>query len=185
MFVYLTVLTNEPRLILDSTRFNLTLKRLCIHLLENHINFNDSVLIGLQPRGILLSRCILNELQKITGKQIAYGELDVTFFRDDFRMKNLIPSASNMNVIVDNKRVVLIDDVLFTGRSIRSGLDAIQQFGRPSAVELLVLVDRRFSRHVPIHPDYTGITVDVVSSESVQVDWLNESNAQITLRTKA
>jgi len=185
LFVYLTVLATEPRIILDSTRFSLTLQRLCIHLLENHLNFNESVLIGLQPRGILLARCILQELQKITGTEIPYGELDVTFFRDDFRMKNLIPSASNMDVVVENKRIVLIDDVLFTGRSIRAGLDAIQQFGRPSSVELLVLVDRRFSRHVPIHPDYTGLTVDVVSSESVVVDWLDESKAQITLRKKA
>ncbi|MBX7203132.1 MAG: bifunctional pyr operon transcriptional regulator/uracil phosphoribosyltransferase PyrR [Bacteroidia bacterium] len=171
-----------PRLILDSARFSITIRRLCFQLIENHDNFSNSVLIGLQPRGILLARCIREELNKLTGNNIAYGELDTTFFRDDFRMKALVPNTTQMECPIENRNVILIDDVLFTGRSVRAAMDALQQFGRPNHVELLVLVNRRFSRHVPVQPDYVGLTVDALFSEKVIVQWAGDMNtAAITL----
>jgi pyrimidine operon attenuation protein/uracil phosphoribosyltransferase len=131
-------------------------------------------LIGLQPRGIFLANRIHSQLSGILkGSNISLGNLDITFFRDDFRKHEnpLIPSSSTMDFIIENKKVVLIDDVLFTGRTIRAGLDAMLAFGRPSRVELMVLVDRRYSRDLPIQPDYVGIVVDTISSEKVKVLW--------------
>lgn len=166
-----------PRIILDSERFRLTLARLCYQLIENHDDFSQTVVVGLQPRGVMLSRRIIAELNRLTGQKVTYGELDVTFFRDDFRRKALIPQNTQMDFVVEGKKVVLIDDVLFTGRSIRAGLDALQQFGRPEKVELLVLVDRRWSREIPVSPDYVGVTVDAVFSEKVSLEWGNDNQA--------
>tara|TARA_R110002096_G_scaffold378222_7_gene572170 strand:+ start:42712 stop:43257 length:546 start_codon:yes stop_codon:yes gene_type:complete len=162
------------RLILNSTQLQLTIKRLCYQLIENHNNFENSVLIGLQPRGIYLAKRIHEELKIISGnKQIALGTIDVTFFRDDFRRREspLIANKTDINFIIEDKKVVLIDDVLFTGRTIRAGLDAMLAYGRPDLVELLVLIDRRYSRHLPIEPKYVGTVVDSVQSERIEARW--------------
>lgn len=161
-------------IILEEPKFEITLKRLCHELIEQHDDFSKSVLIGLQPRGIYLSRTIKKRLESGKNKKkISYGELDVTFYRDDFRRREepLIPSATDMNFTIENKNIVLIDDVLFTGRTIRAALDALLDFGRPAKVELLILIDRRFSRHLPIEPDYVGLNVDSRVSEKVKVEW--------------
>jgi pyrimidine operon attenuation protein/uracil phosphoribosyltransferase len=119
-----------------------------------------------------MARRIHKELQQILGvDDINLGELDVTFYRDDFRKKDLVPNTTSIDFIIEDKNVVLIDDVLFTGRTIRAGLDAMLAFGRPTDVELLVLIDRRFSRHVPIQAKYIGKRVDTVASERVIVNW--------------
>lgn len=162
----------KPRLILDSPQFEITLNRLCYQLIEVHNDFSDSVIIGLQPRGIFLARRIQTILQKILKKKdIPCGSLDITFYRDDFRRKELVPSSTEIDFIVEDKNVVLIDDVLFTGRTIRAGLDAMLDFGRPKDVELLVLIDRRLSRNVPIQAKYAGCTIDSIASERVKVEW--------------
>jgi pyrimidine operon attenuation protein/uracil phosphoribosyltransferase len=164
----------SKRLILDSTQLDLSIKRLCFQLIENHDDFSNSVLIGLQPRGIYLAKRIHENLQIILGKNvIPLGSLDTTFFRDDFRRREnpLIPTKTNIDFIIEGKKVVMIDDVLFTGRTIRSGLDAMLAYGRPDLVELLVLVDRRYSRHLPIEPNYVGVTVDSLQSERVEAKW--------------
>src|SRR5688572_9922706 len=162
----------KPRLILSSKQFDLTLTRLCHQLIETHNDFKDSALISLQPRGIYLGRRIQAKLQDILKKKdIKYGELDITFYRDDFRKKELIPNATKIDFIIEDKNVVLIDDVLYTGRTIRAGLDAMLAFGRPKDVELLVLVDRRFSRHVPIQAKYVGIVIDSIDTQKVKVEW--------------
>ncbi|RYD87666.1 MAG: bifunctional pyr operon transcriptional regulator/uracil phosphoribosyltransferase PyrR, partial [Sphingobacteriales bacterium] len=101
--------------------------------------------------------------------------LDITFFRDDFRRQHEKPLEANktdISFIVENKKVVFVDDVLYTGRSIRAALTAIQSFGRPGSVELMVLIDRRFSRDLPIQPDYRGRQVDAINNEKVKVSWL-------------
>lgn len=114
-----------------------------------------------------------SQLEAILGKEVVCGNLDITFYRDDFRRreKPLIPSATNIDFVIENKKVVLVDDVLYTGRTIRSGMDALLAFGRPRKVELLVLVDRRFRRDLPIQADYVGQTVDTLVSERVSVEW--------------
>lgn len=171
---------------LDKNRFEITLKRLAHQLIEVHDDFAETVIIGLQPRGIYLARRIQQDLQRILKKKnIPCGDLDITFHRDDFRKKELIPNRTNIDFVIEDKNVVLVDDVLFTGRTIRAGLDALIDFGRPKDIELMVLVDRRLSRHVPIQAKYTGITVDSIASQNVKVEWNEtEGKDRVTLVDK-
>ena len=138
----------ERQVILNAKHLELTIKRLSHELIESHTDFSTTVLVGLQPRGIHVLDRIRKELESILNHPIVCGNLDITFYRDDFRRreKPLIPSITNIDFSIENKSVVLIDDVLYTGRTIRSGLDALLSFGRPSKVELLALIDRRFKR---------------------------------------
>jgi pyrimidine operon attenuation protein/uracil phosphoribosyltransferase len=163
----------EKQVILNSKHFELTINRLCYQLIENHNDFSDTVLIGLQPRGINVLTRIKSRLEEILGKEVVCGNLDITFYRDDFRRREvpLIPSATNIDFDIENKNVVIMDDVLYTGRTIRSGLDALLAFGRPKKVELLTMIDRRFRRDLPISADYVGKTVDTLISERVSVEW--------------
>jgi pyrimidine operon attenuation protein/uracil phosphoribosyltransferase len=143
-------------------------------LIENHDDFSNSVIIGIQPRGVFLAQRIQKELANILSHtDIQHGNLDITFFRDDFRRKGGIhlPNSTQIDFIIEGKKVILIDDVLWTGRTIRAALDAILVFGRPQTVELLTLVDRRYSRHLPIKADYVGIHVDTIHSQKVIVHW--------------
>lgn len=177
----------EKQVILNEKHFELTVLRLCHQLIENHNDFSNTVLIGLQPRGIHLLNRLKFLLEEILNTSIQCGNLDITFYRDDFRRREtpLVPSATNIDFVIENKNVVLIDDVLFTGRTIRSGLDALLAFGRPQKVELLTLIDRRFKRHLPIQPDYVGKTVDTLISERVSVEWKEvEGEDQVILYTK-
>lgn len=160
--------------LLDGQKFQITIKRLCHQLIENHDDFSDSVILGIQPRGIYLANRIASELQQILPQaNILNGSLDITFFRDDFRRREapLLPNVTSIDFIIEGKKVILVDDVLWTGRTIRSAMDAMLAFGRPKKVELLVLVDRRFSRDLPIEPDYIGIQVDSINSQRVIVSW--------------
>ncbi len=178
-------MVNE-RLIIDSNKLQLTIKRLCYQLIENHHDFSDSVILGLQPRGIYMADRIHKELEQILNKKVLLGRLDVTFFRDDFRRREspLIPNATQIDFTIENKKVILIDDVLYTGRTIRSGLDAMLAYGRPQNVELMVLVDRRYSRHLPVEANYIGTQVDSIAEERVKVEWKEtDGKDQIILYT--
>ena len=160
--------------LLNEKEIFIILNRLACQLIENHQDFSNTILIGMQPRGIFLANRLVKILQDDYNiKDIKLGKLDITFYRDDFRRRDdpLQASSTDINFIVDNKNVVFIDDVLFSGRSIRAALTAIQAFGRPNNIELLVLIDRRFSRHLPIQPDYKGRQVDVIKDEQVKVEW--------------
>lgn len=163
----------EKQVILNPKQVELTINRLCFHLIENHNDFKDSVLIGLQPRGIHVLTRLKEQLEKILGHEITCGNLDITFYRDDFRRreKAIIPNVTNIDFIIENKKVILIDDVLFTGRTIRSGIDALMAYGRPEKVELLTLIDRRFNRQLPIQADYIGKSIDTLKTERVNVEW--------------
>ena len=159
--------------ILNSLQVSLTIKRLCSQLIENHHNFSKSVLIGLQPNGIYLANRLKTDLQNTINKEVQTGSLDITFFRDDFRRKEkpLIPSVTNIDFSLENKKVILVDDVFFTGRTVRSALDAIMTFGRPSSVEFLTLIERRFVQNIPIRADYIGKSIDTIKEEKVSVLW--------------
>jgi pyrimidine operon attenuation protein/uracil phosphoribosyltransferase len=109
--------------------------------------------------------------EQLSPEQVTYGKLDITFYRDDIRKELHIANKTEIPFSIENKNVVLIDDVLFTGRTIRSALDALLDFGRPAKVELCVLIDRRFSRELPIQPDYVGRTIDTFVSQKVKVYW--------------
>jgi pyrimidine operon attenuation protein/uracil phosphoribosyltransferase len=176
----------EPQVILNERQIGLTLQRLCHQLIENHDDFEHTVLIGLQPRGVHLLNRLKLLLEAKLAKNVLCGNLDITFYRDDFRRreKPLIPSVTNIDFMVEGKHVVIVDDVLFTGRTIRSGLDAILAFGRPKSVELLTLIDRRFKRDLPIQADYIGQTVDTLVSERVTVEWKEiEGKDEVNLYT--
>ncbi len=162
------------KVLLTSKEVNIILHRLACQLIENHLDFSDTILIGLQPRGVFLAERLKSLLEKeYKTPEIKLGYLDITFFRDDFRRtdKPLEANKTSINFIVENKKVIFIDDVLFTGRSINAALTAVQSFGRPSEIELLVLIDRRFSRNLPIQPDYRGRQVDAINNEKVKVNW--------------
>lgn len=164
----------SPHTLIDSLQFGHTLRRLCLELIEQHGDFKNTAILGLQPRGVLLSRRIAAMLTETFGiSKVLHGELDITFFRDDVRTRDepLIPGETKLDFLIEQKNVVLVDDVLYTGRTIRAAMDAMLSFGRPGKVELLVLIDRRYSRHLPIQPDYTGRVVDTITSDRVKVFW--------------
>jgi pyrimidine operon attenuation protein/uracil phosphoribosyltransferase len=167
----------SQKVLLTSKEVNIILHRLACQLIENHLDFSNTVLIGIQPRGTYLAnrvKALLENDYQIAAVKL--GFLDITFFRDDFRRgeKQLEANKTQIDFLVEDKKVVFIDDVLFTGRSINAALTAVQSFGRPSEVELLVLIDRRFSRHLPIQPDYRGRQVDVINDEKVIVSWMEK-----------
>ncbi|MBJ7882735.1 bifunctional pyr operon transcriptional regulator/uracil phosphoribosyltransferase PyrR [Gelidibacter salicanalis] len=175
----------SQKVLLNAKEINIILHRLACQLIEKHNDFTNTVLIGIQPRGKFLAdrlAQILKDDYKI--KHIQLGHLDITFFRDDFRRgeKPLEANTTEINFIVEDRNIVFIDDVLYTGRSIRAALTAIQSFGRPNEIELLTLIDRRFSRHLPIQPDYRGRQVDAINKEKVKVNWVeNEGEDAVYL----
>ncbi|MGO4822170.1 MULTISPECIES: bifunctional pyr operon transcriptional regulator/uracil phosphoribosyltransferase PyrR [unclassified Flavobacterium] len=170
------------KVLLNSKEVNIILHRLACQLIEKHLDFKDTILVGIQPRGTFMAERLKSLLEEeYNTPEIQLGYLDITFFRDDFRRtdKPLEANKTKINFIVENKKVIFIDDVLFTGRSIRAALTAIQSFGRPSEIELLVLIDRRFSRNLPIQPDYRGRQVDAINNEKVKVHWKENEGEDI------
>ena len=169
----------DKHILFNNSRVNICLERLAYQLLENHNDFSETILIGLQPRGKFLSQNIVDVLKnKYSLQKLDYGYLDITFFRDDFRTKTdiLIPNETNFKLNVNNKKVVFMDDVLYTGRTIRAALTAIESFGRPKSIELLILVNRRYCRELPIQADYKGFNVDVYEDQKVCVNWSENNN---------
>jgi pyrimidine operon attenuation protein / uracil phosphoribosyltransferase len=162
----------QKKLILDSDLLTITLDRLCQELIENHGDFEHTILLGLQPRGIFLAEWIKEKLIAACKKQILLGYLDATFHRDDFRRREIPAKASETRIpfLIEGKKVVLIDDVLYTGRTVRAALDAMIAFGRPEKVELLVLIDRKRTRDLPISADYVGKYVNTLESQRVLVE---------------
>ena len=164
----------SQKILLTSKEVNIILHRLACQLIEKHLDFSETILIGIQPRGTFLAERLKELLEneyKISN--ILLGYLDITFFSDDFRRndKQLEANKTQIDFLVENKKVIFIDDVLYTGRSIRAALTAVQSFGRPASIELLTLIDRRFSRDLPIQPDYRGRQVDAINDEKVKVCW--------------
>jgi len=158
--------------LLTSQQLSITIKRLAHQVLENNINLDNTVLIGLQPRGIFLSDQIVAEIKKeFSTVKVQYGKLDITFYRDDIRRELHVANQTDIPFSIEGKKVILIDDVLYTGRTIRAALDALLDFGRPEKVELCVLIDRRYSRQFPIQPDYVGKSIDSIISQKVKVYW--------------
>ncbi len=160
------------KVLLNSQQLAITIKRLAHQILENVSEEEDAVIIGLQPRGVYLSEKIVKEIKhNDPDSKVHYGKLDITFYRDDIRNELHIPKQTEINFSVEGKKVILIDDVLFTGRTIRAALDALLALGRPEKVELCVLIDRRFSRQFPIQPDYVGKAIDSSIKQKIKVNW--------------
>ena len=164
----------QSRTIIDNTGVNLTITRLCYQLIENHQDFSNTILIALQPRGTFMLDRIMAKLKEIKPNIAPkIGSIDITFYRDDFRRVDspIVASRTNMEHSIEGRRIVIVDDVLYTGRSVRSAMDALLDFGRPIQVELMVFIDRRFKRHLPIQPEYVGSRVDSLNSERVILSW--------------
>ena len=168
---------NVVKTIVTAKQIPLIIKRLAHQVLEEHPDPAKTVFIGLQPRGIYLSDRLVKELETLYGKKINYGLLDITFYRDDVRKQLHVPNQTHIDFSIENKNVVIIDDVLYTGRTTRAALDALLDFGRPDRVELCVLIDRRFSREFPILSNYTGKTIDTIFSQKVKVNWMERDGA--------
>ncbi len=164
----------QGKIILDKGKFQLTLERLSYELIENHGDFDNTCLIGIQEKGVLLAERLTQLIKKNNRKaKFDYGKLDITFYRDDFRRRTtpLSPSNTEIDFLIEGKNVIIFDDVLYTGRTIQAAMNALGDFGRPNRVELVTLVNRRFNRHFPIKADYEGINVDALDEAYVKVEW--------------
>lgn len=162
---------SSNRTILGDIGFNLTLERLARQLIENYGDFADAALVGIQPRGTYLARRLYERLRQLSPK-LLFGALDITFFRDDLHQEGILaPSAMEMNFSTEDKRIILVDDVLYTGRTVGAAIQALQNLGRPTQIELLVMVERRFARHMPFAPDYRGVETDAFNDAYVRVRW--------------
>ena len=169
--------TMNQKVLLTSKEVNIILNRLACQLIEKHLDFSETILIGIQPRGTFLAKRLKRILENdYQVSNIKIGFLDITFFRDDFRRtdKPLEANITQIDFLVENKKVIFVDDVLYTGRSIRAALTAIQYYKRQTKIELLTLIDRRFSRDLPIQPDYRGRQVDAINDEKVKVTWAEQ-----------
>ena len=178
----------EEREILNRESIIIIIERLCHQLIEGHNTFDNTVLIGVQPRGTYLNNRILKKLKLIVpNSEIKSGNVDISFYRDDLMRRDepIVPEVMDINISLEGKNIVLIDDVLFTGRSIRSAIDALMTFGRPKSVELLTLIDRRFSRDLPIQPNYVGKKIDAMDSEKIIVEWEETTGIDRVLMRKS
>ncbi len=164
----------RAKTILQDKKFRFVLERISRQLIENHGDFSNTCLIGIQDRGGLFAERLFEILKReMPELKLEFGKLDITFYRDDFRTGKAPLSASKteMDFLIENKKVIIVDDVLYTGRTIQAALSAMQHYGRPRKVELAVMVDRRFNRELPIHADYIGTDVDAVDKAYVDVRW--------------
>ncbi len=163
--------------ILSEVQLHLAIDRLCHQLIEHHGNFQNCCIIGIQQKGALLAKRVLNQLYALHPEfKIPFGKLDITFSRDDFKSTQKLISAhpTEIDFLIEGKTVILIDDVLYTGRTIQAALLELQNYGRPHRVELLVLIDRRFNRQLPIQANYFGARVDAVDESYVKVSFKEE-----------
>ena len=159
----------------QAAQLDLTIERLCYQLIEDYGDFSNTCLIGIQTGGVMLAERLQKKLGEILRgvTSMPFGKLDITFYRDDFRTskKPLSANSNEMSFVVENQRVILVDDVLYTGRSVQAAMTALNHYGRPESVKLLVLVDRRFNRQLPVRPDYVGIVMDALDEAYVKVEW--------------
>lgn len=178
---------SNPRIIHDPARFDLTIERLCRHLIEEHGDFSNTCIIGIQTGGVTLAERLRDRLARMGYSGFPFGKLDITFYRDDFRTAKgpLTPQTTEIDFLVEDKRVILVDDVLYSGRTTVSALTALNHYGRPAQVELLVMVDRRFRRVLPVKANYRGISVDTLHDEYVEVQWADDQGGDRILLTRS
>lgn len=174
----------NTRIISEGTQFDLTIERLCYQLIEDYDDFQNTCFIGIQTGGVQLANRLLEKLNNIgVETKIPFGKLDITFYRDDFRTskKPLAANINDMPFVIENQKVILIDDVSYTGRSVQAALSALNHYGRPLSIKLLVLVDRRFNRQLPIRPDYVGMGIDALDEAYVRVEWSDTEGEDMVL----
>ena len=163
---------NEKAIVLDEQAISRALTRIAHEIIEKNKGIEDCVLIGIRTRGIFLADRLAKRINQIEGKEIELGELDITLYRDDLSKKtndgDPIVKGSDIPVNITDKKVILVDDVLFTGRTVRAAMDALVDLGRPSQIQLAVLVDRGH-RELPIRADFVGKNVPTSQSEKITV----------------
>ena len=162
-------MSSPKAVIMDETAINRAITRIAHEIVEKNEGVENLALVGIVTRGDLLAKKLVDEIERIEGVRVPLGSLDISFYRDDFAT-HISPEvhATKIPFNVDGKRIVLVDDVLFTGRTIRAALDAIMDLGRPSSIELAVLVDRGH-RELPISPDFVGKNVPSSRGENVRL----------------
>ena len=156
--------------LLDDKMIDRSLTRLSHEIIEKNKGVDNLVLIGIKSRGVPLANRLSSKIEQIVGKRIPVGALDITLYRDDLSLRSYEPDVKGLELDfpIDGKIVILVDDVIYTGRTVRAAMDAIIDYGRPSAIQLAVLVDRGH-RELPIRPDYVGKNVPTSSKEVVKV----------------
>lgn len=164
----------REELIVDGELLRVVVRRISLQIAERFSPFRECLLVAIQPRGVPFAERIVKTLETegyLGG--LVWGRLDPTLYRDDIKMKGavIMPAETFIPESIEGRTVILVDDVIYTGRTVRAALDALMRFGRPHRVELAVLVDRRFSREVPIEPTIKGISVDAARGEQVRVCW--------------
>ncbi|MBM7618917.1 pyrimidine operon attenuation protein/uracil phosphoribosyltransferase [Bacillus tianshenii] len=179
---------SEKAIILDEQAIRRALTRIAHEIIERNKGVEDSVLVGIKTRGIHLAKRLASRINEIEDKEIPVGELDITLYRDDLTTKTQdnepLVKGSDIPVSITNKKVILVDDVLFTGRTVRAGMDALMDFGRPSQIQLAVLVDRGH-RELPIRADFVGKNIPTSSAEKIVVELSEiDLNDQVSIHDK-
>jgi pyrimidine operon attenuation protein/uracil phosphoribosyltransferase len=161
---------NKSEMVMDAKDIERTIIRMTHRILEVHKGAADLTLIGIQTRGVFLAKRIQDNIRAIEGTTVATGDMDITLYRDDWTRISHHPVVQATDILfsVDGKEIILVDDVLFTGRTTRAAMDAIMDFGRPDRIELAVLVDRGH-RELPIQADYVGRFIETRRSEMINV----------------
>ncbi|HWL26180.1 MAG TPA: bifunctional pyr operon transcriptional regulator/uracil phosphoribosyltransferase PyrR [Ureibacillus sp.] len=166
--------------LLDGPSMNRALTRIAHEIIERNKGIDDCILVGIKTRGDFLAKRLAAKIEKIEGKPIRTGDLDITLYRDDLSTKFENGEAKvkevDIDYVVENQKLILVDDVLFTGRTVRAALDAIMDLGRPTQIQLAVLVDRGH-RELPIRADYVGKNIPTSSSERIVVN-LQETDGE-------
>ena len=171
--------------ILNHKDLQIQIASLANALLKKHPQLDDVVFVGIQQGGVVLADDIVAAIQlKQPDKKVQYGQLDITFYRDDIRKEILAPDTMHLPFSIENKNVVLIDDVLFTGRTIKAALDVLLDYGRPAKVELCVLVDRKEHRQFPIQADFSAIEMATDKSDKVKLIKDSDNNKHVVLMPK-
>jgi len=158
------------KVLMNSESITKTVTRITREILKRNEDANKMVVVGIRTRGIPLARRLVDQIEKKTGTKIPLGTLDISLYRDDLRIKDELPELKKTDIpfAVDRKSVILVDDVIFTGRTSRAAIEAVMDFGRPSTIQLVVLIDRGH-RELPIQADYIGSTIDTDTAEKVKV----------------
>jgi len=160
----------KEKTILSSKDLERKTTRIVHEILEDNNDINDIAIVGIKTRGEYLGRRITEKLNSIENKNIPFGTLDITLYRDDLRNNLILPELKETDIPfnVENKTIILVDDVLFTGRTIRAAIDAVMDFGRPAIIKLAVLIDRGL-RELPIQADYIGLSIETASTQKIKV----------------
>ena len=165
---------SRPKILMNGSLLEVVTQRLCYQLIEKYAPFQKTIFIGIQPRGVKMMDYLEQNMKALyPGIEWVSGVVDPTFYRDDFRRgdKQLHAHITKIPVHLDGWKVVLVDDVLYTGRTIRASMEALLEYGRPDSVDLLVLINRKFTRELPIEPAFIGKSIDRYDHQKVKVIW--------------